>query len=127
MSDTPETDELSKGEHIAHPTVWSFCRKLERERDEAKEKLAVWKHEAEIVRAELKKTDDAFESNISTFIVMKRDNAELREQRDRLAKILKNIRSGYGGQMTDPDCGCEDCEFLIEIDKALQYLNPNEP
>ena len=35
MSDTPETDELSKGEHIAHPTVWAFCRKFERERDEA--------------------------------------------------------------------------------------------
>jgi hypothetical protein len=36
MSDTPETDELSKGEHIAHPTVWAFCRKFERERNEAR-------------------------------------------------------------------------------------------
>ena len=39
MSDTPETDELSKGEHIAHPTVWSFCRKFERERNELTEAL----------------------------------------------------------------------------------------
>ena len=39
MTDTPETDELSKGEHIAHPTVWSFCRKFERERDELTEAL----------------------------------------------------------------------------------------
>ena len=41
MSDTPETDELSKGEHIAHPTVWSFCRKFERERDELRNALSL--------------------------------------------------------------------------------------
>jgi len=47
------------------------------------------------------------------------------EQRDRLAEVLRNIRAGYGGQITDPDCGCDDCEFLIQIDTALQSLTPN--
>jgi hypothetical protein len=52
---------------------------------------------------------------------------ELVEQRDRLATILQNIRSGYGGQIPDPTCDCGDCEFLITIDNALQYLTkPNE-
>ena len=85
MSDTPETDHIENNlGNAAHPILSSFCRKLERERDEAKEELAVWKHEAEIVRAELKKADDAFESNISTYI-------DLREQRDRLAEALRMI------------------------------------
>ena len=44
------------------------------------------------------------------------------EQRDRLAAVLQRIRDGYGGQVAAPDC-CEDCEFLIPIDKALQSLN----
>ena len=88
MSDTPETDKLAQENHIAHPTVWAFCRKFERERNEAKKELAVWKHEAEIVRAELKKADDAFESNISTYI-------DLREQRDRLAEALQKVLKSW--------------------------------
>ena len=40
MSDTPDTDEQSKGEYIAHPTVWAFCRKFERERNAARDSLA---------------------------------------------------------------------------------------
>jgi len=53
--------------------------------------------------------------------------AAVTEQRDRLATILQNIRSGYGGQIPDPTCDCGDCEFLIKIDNALQYLtNKNE-
>jgi len=49
------------------------------------------------------------------------------EQRDRLAAVLQRIRDGYGGQAAAPDC-CEDCEFLIPIDEALQSLNqPTEP
>lgn len=53
--------------------------------------------------------------------VTRSERDEAREQRDRLAKILQNIRSGYGGQIPDPDCHCGDCEFLIKIDKALQF------
>lgn len=49
------------------------------------------------------------------------------EQRDRLVAVLQRIRDGYGGQAAAPDC-CEDCEFLIPIDEALQSLNqPTEP
>ena len=53
---------------------------------------------------------------------MERERNEAREQRDRLATILQNIRSGYGGQIADPTCDCGDCEFLITIDNALQYI-----
>jgi len=48
------------------------------------------------------------------------------EQRDRLAVVLQNIRSGYGGQIPIPACDCGDCELLITIDNALQYITkPN--
>jgi hypothetical protein len=40
MSDTPETDKLAQENHIAHPTVWAFCRKFERERNAARDSLA---------------------------------------------------------------------------------------
>ena len=121
MTDTPETDHIENNlGNSAHPILSSFCRKLERERDEAKKELAVWKHEAEIVRAELKKADDAFESNISTCI-------DLREHRDRLAEALQRVRGGYGGQTVDPSCVCDDCAYLRPIDEALQYLTPNKP
>lgn len=75
MTDTPETDNLARGNHVV-PT--EFAEKLERERN-------------------------------------------------RLANVLKNIRSGYGGQIPDPDCYCGDCEFLINIDTVLRFLTPNEP
>jgi len=60
---------------------------------------------------------------------LERERDEAREQltavtaqRDRLATILQNIRSGFGGQIPDPTCDCGDCEFLIKIDNALQYI-----
>jgi hypothetical protein len=43
MSNTPETDhletELGQTALQAHPVIWKNSRKLERERDEAREKL----------------------------------------------------------------------------------------
>jgi hypothetical protein len=53
---------------------------------------------------------------------LERELTAVTEQRDRLAEALQEIRSGYGGQVTDPDCNCGDCEFLIKIDEALQSL-----
>jgi hypothetical protein len=51
---------------------------------------------------------------------------EVTEQRDRLAAVLQRIRDGYGGQVASPNC-CEDCDYLLPIDEALQSLtNPNE-
>ena len=37
MSDTPETDDIARGNHVV-PTEWA--KQLERERDEAREKYA---------------------------------------------------------------------------------------
>jgi len=57
---------------------------------------------------------------------MERERNEAREQRDKLAVVLQGIRSEYRGQIPDPTCDCGDCEFLITIDNALQYLTkPN--
>jgi len=39
MSDTPETDDLARGNHVV-PTEWA--QQLERERDEAREALRQW-------------------------------------------------------------------------------------
>jgi len=83
-TDTPETDKYADADWWTLFRATEHCRKLERERDEA------------------------------------------RFERDRLAVVLQNIRSGYGGQIPDPTCDCGDCEFLITIDNALQYITkPN--
>ena len=47
---TPETDNISRGNHVV-PTEWA--QQLERERDEAREDLEHWKSEWEIVEARL--------------------------------------------------------------------------
>ena len=39
MSDTPETDDLARGNHVV-PTEWA--EQLERERDEAREEVKYW-------------------------------------------------------------------------------------
>jgi len=59
-----------------------------------------------------------------TWLVKSRLQSE-REQRDRLAAVLQRIRDGYGGQVASPNC-CEDCDYLLPIDEALQSLTPNE-
>ena len=53
---------------------------------------------------------------------LERELTAVTEQRDRLAVVVQGIRSGYGGQIPDPTCDCGDCEFLIKIDNALQYI-----
>ena len=106
MTSTPETDNLARGNHVV-PT--EFAQQLERERDEAREEI-------EMLGIRYAAAETHHETNMQ----------EVTEQRDRMAEVLQEIRSGYGGQMTDPECGCEDCEFLIEIDTALQSLTPNE-
>lgn len=66
MSDTPETDhletELGQTALQAHPVIWENSRKLERERDEAREKLEEemkWHHRThqELVEAQCKLLD----------------------------------------------------------------------
>ena len=102
MNDTPETDHVENNlGNCAHPVLSSFCRKLERERD----RLA-----------------DQIEANHKGTLMLERMVYQLREQNDRLALVLQRIRDGYGGQIASPNC-CEDCDFLIPIDEALQSLN----
>jgi hypothetical protein len=59
MSATPETDDLARGNHVV-PTEWA--EQLERERDEAREKLneeMKWHHQThkELVEAQCKLLD----------------------------------------------------------------------
>jgi len=55
---------------------------------------------------------------------MERNKAEdqLASQRkiaDQLAAIVQRNRDGHGGMLTDPECFCDDCEYLRVIDAAL--------
>jgi hypothetical protein len=121
MTETPQTDKCVKeNKHLKflQEDVWvndnkityenpivALCQKLERERDKARE-------DAEKAKAYKK--------------VLKTTNANLKRERDKLAEVLQSIRAGFGGQITNPDCGCGDCEFLIKIDTALQSLTNNQ-
>ena len=82
-TDTPETDNLARGNYVAHPTVWSILRKLERERDEA------------------------------------------REQRDRLAEALQNIKNELG--VPQPEYPAPIANAVKISDEALQSLTTTEP
>ena len=105
---TPETDEAQFG--TGQVSV-DFARRLESERDEARFDL------------EFRRRLGDWQNKTIDELTHARDEA--REQRDRLAVVLQSIRDCYGGQVADPDCQCEDCEFLIPIDKALQSLTTN--
>jgi chorismate mutase len=54
--------------------------------------------------------------------VLRRELAEAMKQRDALADVVLDIRAGYGGQVADPDCPCEDCKFLAKLNSALATL-----
>jgi hypothetical protein len=76
--------------------------------------------ETDVAEYYIKGEGNYVRSDISRKLERERDEA--RQQRDRMATVLQSIRDGYGGQITDPDCNCEDCEFLTPIDEALQSL-----
>lgn len=92
MSDTPITDELSE-ELYAERFDTSYVR-MRRHARNLERQLA--------------------EAN--------RLLATVTEQRDAMAAVLKEIRAGYGGQVTDPWCGCDDCAFLRRIDGVLNWV-----
>jgi len=80
-TDTPETDELENNlGNAAHPVLSSFCRKLERERDEARE-------QSQRLRVENNHNWQANEMAEQAFC--ERDDA--REQRDRLREALRRL------------------------------------
>jgi len=71
ITDTPETDHIENNMgNAAHPVLSSFCRTLERERDEAI---------AEATNA------------VNDIICVKWERDEAREQRDRLREALRRL------------------------------------
>ncbi len=82
MSDTPRTDE-------AYFPSWATMDTMKEEMEQLERELAVWKHEADLLREELAKADKALEDNISIFI-------DLRDQRDKLAEALREIKNELG-------------------------------
>jgi hypothetical protein len=109
---TPETDAAwacFKGYMEPLQDVQDLSRKLERERDEARE---------ESIRfAALANLAHIYAIGGCSYIELHK----VTEQRDRLAAVLQRIRDGYGGQVASPNC-CEDCDYLLPIDEALQSL-----
>ena len=102
---TPETDSeeiiITKGK----PTHWvsqEFARKLERERDEAREE----RDEAREIAA---KYEDRY--------------FEAREQRDRLAEALRSIKNELG--VPQPEYPAPVANAVKIADAALQSLTPN--
>ena len=67
--------------------------------------------------------DDAYWIPYVVGVKLERELATVTAQRDRLAAVLQRIRDGYGGQVASPNC-CEDCDYLLPIDEALQSLTP---
>lgn len=57
MSDTPETDHLEKqlgqAARMSHPIIWEQSRKLERERDEARELVKAYQDYAQLLGDEI--------------------------------------------------------------------------
>ena len=125
---TPETDHLESGlgtaAEMSHPTLWAFARKLERERNEARELLR------EIRDDEVNAQDEA-----DKFL---RDHApselsKVTEQRDRLAEALIKCREdSVCEQVRMEKCrytkAADESQANIDrADKALQSLNqPND-
>jgi len=147
---TPETDgEWNRIACYDHPQfeqgIAGFARKLERERDEARERIKnnPWCEAcsepdccvsgdgtcamirkyllAKSVDAKLA-NDDQLDQTILRLGETQERMIDAERQRDRLAAVLQRIRDGYGGQAATPNC-CEDCDFLIPIDEALATLN----
>jgi hypothetical protein len=115
---TPRTDgEWNRLAGLGHPEferrLSHFARELERELTEARDQIddltATGIHSCS---SECKRPN----------CVLKRELTEVTKQRDALAKVARDIRAGYGGQVVDADCPCEDCELLGKLDSALATL-----
>ena len=141
MSNTPETDAKQKLKDMIGDEYVSadFARKLERERDEARNAFIMAVDEMVQVQSKLREAKIEWDEARDTVATMEIRHAaamfhaqrvvddanQLREQRDKLAAVLRKIRDGYGGQLAGPNC-CEDCDFLLPIDEALQPLTQNK-
>ena len=134
MSNTPESDACQKLKDMIGDEYVSveFARKLERERDEARNAFVMAIDEMVQAQSQLREVkrefDEAREETVRTlnfmdhgFATAQKELTSVTEQRDKLAAVLQKIRDGYGGQLAAPNC-CEDCDFLLPIDEALQFL-----
>ena len=45
---------------------------------------------------------------------------KMERERDEAYAALISLRNGYGGQLADDECGCDDCEALLKIDAVLK-------
>ena len=103
---TPETDHLEKNlGNAAHPVLSSFCRKLERERDEAREDLefrrALHKLQEEYLVTARRKRDDLqnainglcehFQIHPASITFFAVEILAIERQRNEMAEILRDI------------------------------------
>ena len=114
-------------------TLLDAVRALLKDRNEWKEEADlrekrsdVWAHECDVLREQLKEDEKALENNIETFVDLKETINKAEDQlaseralADQLAAIIQQDRDGWGGMLTDPECSCEDCEYLRVLDAAL--------
>jgi len=77
----PQPDPKAIGQAIDH--LLAAYPAVERERD-------AWRHEAEVIRAELAKADEALQSNIDTFLDLR---SQLAEVLDELAIAKRDLMS----------------------------------
>ncbi len=88
MNDTPETDDLARGNHVV-PVEWA--QQLERQRNEAREDLEHWKIEYEIVVSRLCGTkherDNGIIAEHEIIPVLMKERDEAREE----VRLLKGI------------------------------------
>ena len=119
MTDTPETDDLARGNHVV-PT--EFAEQLERERDKARAKiitslewsaaLADLEHD---LRAELKEAREQRDGLRSGIEYASDQLTILTQQRDRLTEALEYI---LGIGLTE--------KTRAKAEKALQSLTQND-
>ena len=100
---TPETDAVR---HCDYPTILETCRKLERERDEARAR----KDSAQC-------SADARKERID----------ELQAERDQLRKVCDELAKQYRHEMMSmfghaSDCDCSRCEPMIKLYNILPHV-----
>jgi hypothetical protein len=137
MTDTPETDAFFWRKDIDWDKEVEFCRKLERERNE-------WKEVAEgSLLGAIHERDEAGElaANLEISLTAAIRSANVRqdeltavtEQRDRLAEALIKCREdSVCEQVRMEKCrytkAADESQANIDrADKALQYLNQDQP